>query len=272
MTWGPAVFGGGVFAGGGIAEAVDAPSAVEFMREALVKISEDDIGAISDLLARKRQDLAPHLSAASLGMANAAAVRPILGRVFCTRRRSDDIIVAVGAPALALAIRDLVHGGGGIESRFTAFDAALEAIEAPVRRDLAGECLHFADPERYWLWSRWMWDPEARTGALPLVMVEDFDFAGDDAGAVYLRVGAATAAVIATARELGFQRMGASPYAVDVYLAAIYGIYLYTVTRLRMTQEFNRVIPALPDLVRRLHGVWSPGGAPQAAPSQRPGS
>jgi hypothetical protein len=42
---------------------------------------------------------------------------------------------------------------------------------------------------------------------------------------------------------------------VDVYLAAIYGIYLYTVTRLRMTQEFNRVIPQLPDLVRRLLGV-----------------
>ena len=48
---------------------------------------------------------------------------------------------------------------------------------------------------------------------------------------------------------------GASPFAVDVYLAAIYGIYLYTVTRLRMTQEFNRVIPQLPDLVRRLLGV-----------------
>ena len=58
--------------------------------------------------------------------------------------------------------------------------------------------------------------------------------------------------------------MGASPYAVDVYLAAIYGIYLYTVTRLRMTQEFNKVIPQLPDLVRRLLGVWSPA-APTAA-------
>jgi len=257
MTWGPAVFGGGVFAGGGIADAVDAPSAVEFMREALVKISEDDIGAVSDLLARKRADLAPLLSEASLAKANADAVRPILARVFATRRRADDLLVVAGAPILAGAIRDLVHGGGRIEARFAVFDAALAAIDEPVRRDLAGECLHFADPERYWLWSRWMWDPEARTGALPLVMVEDFDFGGSDAGAVYLRVGAATAAVISTARELGFQRMGASPYAVDVYLAAIYGIYLYTVTRLRMTQEFNRVIPQLPDLVRRLLGVWT---------------
>ena len=55
-------------------------------------------------------------------------------------------------------------------------------------------------------------------------------------------------------------------------------IYLYTVTRLRMTQEFNRVIPPLPDLVRRLLGVTQPrraeaGGDGQgsADPQGRPG-
>ena len=254
MIGGPAVFGGGTFA---VERGeVDAPSAVEFMREALIKISEDDIGVVADLLARKHQALAPALAEASLAAATAEAVRPILGRVFATRRRSDDLLVRIGAPVIAAAIRDLLHGPGRIETRFTAFDAALAGLDAPIRRDLAGECLHFLDPERYWLWSRWMWDPATMTGALPLVMVDEFDFDGADAGAIYLRVGAATSAVIATADELGFKRMRASPFVVDVYLAAIYGIYLYTVTRLRMTQEFNRVIPALPDLVRRLLGVY----------------
>jgi hypothetical protein len=32
-------------------------------------------------------------------------------------------------------------------------------------------------------------------------------------------------------------------------------VYLYTITRLRMTQEFNKVIPPLPELVRRFLGV-----------------
>lgn len=240
---------------------VDAPSAVEFMREALIKFNEDDISVVADLLRDKQRTLAPALTAESLTDGSAAALRPILSHIFATRRRENDLLVSLGAPALAAAIGNLIHGAGSIEERFRAFDEALAAVEAPVRRDLAGEVLHFGDPDRYWLWSRWMWDPEARTGALPLVMVEDFDFAGADGGAVYLRVGAATAAVIATARDLGFQRMGASPFAVDVYLAAIYGIYLYTVTRLRMTQEFNKVIPQLPDLVRRLLGVWSPAPA-----------
>jgi hypothetical protein len=236
-------------------DAVDASSAVEFMREALIKISEDEIGGIAELLARKQALLAPALTEAALRSANAATVRPILARVFATRRRSDEIITTVGAAALTNEIRELIHGDGALAGRFTRFDEALSALDAPVRRELAGECLHFADPERRWLWARWMWDPAAKTGSLPLLMVEDFDFDGEDAGAIYLRVGAATSAVVATADDLGFRRMRANPFAVDVYLAAIYGIYLYTVTRLRMTQEFNRVIPQLPDLARRLLGV-----------------
>jgi len=234
---------------------VDAPSAVEFMREALVKISEEDIGTVAELLVKKRALLAPALERGSLERGTADAVRPILEVVFSTRRRTDQLLVSNGAPVVAAAIGDLLHGPGTIDARFRAFDDALPAIEAPVRRDLAAECLHFSDPDRFWLWSRWMWDPATRTGALPLVMVEEFDFDGADAGAVYLRVGAATAAVIAVADDLGFRRMRAHPFVVDVYLAAIYGVYLYTVTRLRMTQEFNRVIPPLPDLVRRLLGV-----------------
>jgi hypothetical protein len=237
-------------------DAVDVSSAVEFMREALIKISEDEIGTVADLLSHKRALVGPALERASLRSANAEAVRPILAHAFVTRRRSDQLLVSVGAPALSGAIDDLVHGTGSPADRFLRFDGALPGIEAPIRRELAGECLHFADPERYWLWARWMWDPEARTGSLPLLMADGFDFGGPDAGAVYLRVGAATAAVVATADELGFRRMRANPFAVDVYLAAIYGIYLYTVTRLRMTQEFNRVIPQLPDLVRRLLGVY----------------
>ena len=146
------------------------------------------------------------------------------------------------------AIRDLVHGGGP-RSRPGSPRSTTPSpgIDAPVRRELAGECLHFADPERHWLWSRWMWDPEARTGALPLVMVEDFDFSGR---------GRRRGLPAGRGRHGGRHRhgptssassgCGASPFAVDVYLAAIYGIYLYTVTRLRMTQEFNKVIPQLP--------------------------
>lgn len=42
-------------------------------------------------------------------------------------------------------------------------------------------------------------------------------------------------------------------------MAAVYGVYMYTVLAMRMSKEFNRVLPTLPDLVRRLLGVYHLG-------------
>jgi hypothetical protein len=235
--------------------AVDAPSAVEFMREALIRIDEEEVSRIAAEMERKRAILAPLLAREALARSTADAVRPILARSFATRRRGDELLVAAGGPNIARAILDLVHRDAPIAERFLAFDDALAAVDAPVRRELGSECLHFADPERAWLWSRWMWDPVAKTGALPLVMIEDFDFSAADSGGTYLRVGAAVSAVLATADELGFRKMRSSPFVVDVYLAAIYAVYLYTVLRIRMTQEFTRIVPPHGELIRRLLGV-----------------
>jgi hypothetical protein len=241
---------------GGTGSAVlDAPSAVEFMREALIKISEEEISAIAAELEEKHAAMRPSLEAARLEAAPAEAARHLLGSTFATRRRAGAILEGVSAEELGAAIHALVHGGGDVTTRFMAFDQGLDTIAAPARREFAGECLRFADPDRYWLWARWMWDPKAETGALPLVLVTEYDLHGSDAGSTYGKVGAAVQAVVETADEIGFNRLRATRFAVDVYLAAIYGVYLYTVTRMRMTQEFNKVIPELPALVRRLLAV-----------------
>jgi hypothetical protein len=241
--------------GGPGAAVLDAPSAVEFMREALIKISEQEISTIAAELEEKHAAMRSSLDAARLETAPGEEARRLLGNTFVTRRRTDAILEALPAEELGAAIHELVHGGGEVTTRFTAFDDRLEAVAAPARREFAGECLRFADPDRYWLWARWMWDPKAETGSLPLVLVSEYDLQGPDAGSIYGKVGAAVQAVVETADQIGFHRMRASRFAVDVYLAAIYGVYLYTVTRMRMTQEFNKVIPELPDLVRRLLAV-----------------
>lgn len=253
--------GRGAGASGAGAPVLDAPSAVEFMREALIKISEDEIAGIAREVEAKRERLAPLLSAEALAAADRAALERLLAQLFVTRRRRREVVDGVGIAPLRGALLALLHGGDGVAdvgARFTAWDDALNALHAPVRRELGGELLRMLDPERYWLWARWMWNPATDTGALPLVLVGDYDLHGDDAGGMYLKVGAGTRAVLALADELGFSRMRASPYGVDVYLGGVYGIYVYTITRLRMTQEFNRVIPRLPELLRRMFGVHQP--------------
>lgn len=241
--------------GGAAGMALDEASAVEFMREALIKISEDEIARIASEVEAKRARVAPALTREALENAGEADVAALLRGSFVTRKRTQEILRTVGPADLADALTELLHGEEEIEARFTRFDKALRPVHAPVRRELGSELLRLLDPERYWLWARWLWNPATDTGALPLVLMGDCDLGGETAGEIYGKVGLGTRTVLLMADQLGFHRMRASPFSVDVYLGGVYGVYLYTVTRMRMTQEFNRVVPQLPELLRRLFGV-----------------
>ena len=75
-------------------------------------------------------------------------------------------------------------------------------------------------------------------------------------GQTYLLVGQAVAFVDQTGKAAGFTDAGPGLFGTDVFLAAVYGVYMNTVLRMRMTQEFNRLVPELPSLIRRLLGVY----------------
>lgn len=237
-------------------QVVDTGSAEEFMREILERVSGEDLSTIASLLDQKAAGFAALLRPASRARAlDREDLRRVLRSVFSTRRKADAILDGVGPERLGEAIDDLLHGEGSLPERFDAFDAVLASFPEP-GFDLPGELLHFADPERYWLWTRWMWDPRTETGALRLVTADEFDLSAPSRGASYRRVGEAVAFVNETGKAVGFTSMGAGLFGIDIFLACVYAVYMYTVLRLRMTQEFNRIVPELPDLVRRLLGVW----------------
>jgi hypothetical protein len=241
-------------------QVVDTESAEEFMREILEKVSAQELASVAKLLDAKAAGFAGLLGAP--GQARALErddLRRVLRSVFSTRRKADRLLDDLGPERLGVAIDDLLHGPGVVSERFEAFDAVL-AGHPEAGFDLPSELLHFTAPDRYWLWTRWMWDPRTGTGALPLVTVEDFDLEAEagSRGEGYVRVGEAVAFVNETGKAAGFTALGAGLLGVDVFLACVYAVYMYTVLRLRMTQEFNRIVPELPDLVRRLLGVYRP--------------
>jgi len=239
---------------------VDTPSALEFQREIMERISPEGLRAIAVDLQYKSAALGGLLSGDPAEL-DRAGLREVLRWVFATRRRADEIIDLVGERPLGKAIGGLVNGTEAVSERIDRFDAALRShgLEAASNRavfDLPGELLHFTEPDRYWLWTRWIWDPATGTGALGLLTTDGLDLdklAGK--GATYLTVGRATAFVDETGKAAGFTAFGPGLFGVDVLLAAVYGIYMYTVLQMRMTREFNRVLPPLPELVRRLLGV-----------------
>lgn len=237
-------------------QVVDTESAREFMREALQKITEAELSAIADECLVKHERVGSLLARPSGAPPTEPELRALLRSIFSTRRRAAELLDRVGAERLAAWIGDLVAPRGAVEARFQVFYDRLEGLPESVRYDLAGELLHFTDPERYWLWTRWVWDPKTRTGALPLVTMEEYDLDAPSVGAMYLRVGEAIAFVHETGRAAGFTLIGGETFGVDVYLACVYCVYVYTTVRMRMTQEFNRVIPPLPELCRRFLGVY----------------
>jgi hypothetical protein len=239
-------------------QVVDTQSAEEFMQETLEKVSRDELLSVAALLDTKAAGFAALLG--SPGQARQLPredLRRVLRSIFATRRKADAILDDIGPERLGAAIDDLLHGDGLIIDRFNAFDDVLAAYPEQ-GFDLPAELLHFTAPDRWWLWTRWMWDPRAGTGSLPLVTTEDIDLDGQDRGETYLRVGEAMAFVNETGKVVGFTDLGSGLFGADVFLACVYTVYMYTVLRLRMTQEFNRIVPELPDLVRRLLGVYRP--------------
>lgn len=239
-------------------QVVDTQSAEEFMRETLENVSRDELTSVAALLDAKAAGFAALLgSPGQPRTLDRADLRRILRSIFATRRKADAILDDVGPDRLGAAIDDLLHGPGLVTDRFAAFDAVLADHPEP-GFDLPSELLHFTVPDRWWLWTRWMWDPRAGTGALPLVTVEDFDWDAPNRPEGYLRVGEAMAFVNQTGKAVGFTDLGSGVFGADVFLACVYSVYMYTVLRLRMTQEFNRIVPELPDLVRRLLGVYRP--------------
>ncbi len=230
------------------------------MNEILQKISADELSDITGAVQAKSARMQELMFDRSAGQAlSRAQLKGLLRSVFATRRRAESILDSVGVEPLAAAVDDLLVGTAGLTARFAAFDAVL-GEHAEQAFDLPGELLHFIYPDRYWLWTRWMWDPRTETGALPLVTMDDVALGGELRGQVYLQVGEAVAFVDETGKASGFTALGGGgsggPFGIDVYLAAVYGVYMYTVLRMRMTQEFNRLVPELPDLVRRLLGVY----------------
>lgn len=225
------------------------------MQEVLGKVPAEELTAIAGRLEVKSRYMQQLLSREKAEKHSEKEIFQLLRRVFATRRTAKKILEAHPAGDLQKHMTALLYGDEPVEIRFQGFCDQYQDLDPRVTGDLAGELLHFSFPDQYWLWCRWMWDPKTKTGALPLVVAEGFDLEAPTLGETYLKVGKAIAFVHHTGEAAGFQKISRSLYGTDVFLCSVYVIYTYTVLRMRMTQEFNKVVPELSEFVKRLLGV-----------------
>lgn len=239
-------------------QVVDTETAKEFMRETLEKVDLEELSRICAQVEAKSAWFAETLGRDALPRLSAEDYGAMLRRIFSTRGKTRKALEALDIGDVRERIGALLYGDGAIDVRFQAFVdglARLDGLSDNLRMDFTSEILHFTDPEQHWLWTRWMWDPRTRTGALPLVTSAAYDLSGESAGEVYMKVGRAVAFVHEVGEAAGFQAIAKSIFGTDVFLSCVYVVYAYTVLRMRMTNEFNRVMPELPEFCRRLLGV-----------------
>lgn len=236
----------------------------DFLEDAFQTIEWGEMRTIVQELAEKSQQMQTTLGdRTQIEALSPVALKSLLEMIFVMRHhRTASLHSNDDGAGLKQAIAALLYDDEpDLSVRVDRFLTEMQIVNPGIGAELAGELLHFTFPDRYWLWSRWMYNRESGTGVLPLLMDGDKELRGDTAGQTYLRVGRAVVMVteVEDAKWLfrgGLDQMpGQRPFAIDTFLAASYCAYLYGVTAWRLTREFHKVLPPLPRLVRRMLGL-----------------
>lgn len=234
---------------------VDRASAHEFLKEATRLASSDELRDLGERLAAKSRRFAAALAPEALAGLDEAALAALLRHVFYLRRRAKPLAKRHGMPALRESIAALLWSDGPPGVRFERFVGCFPELKPAHALSLGSELLHYAAPERHWLWTHWMWDPKTKGGALPLLLEQGADLNGDGTAATYDKVGSAVAEIGRRGRVEGFTAFAPEPFGTTVFLASVYAVYMYTVSKMRLSKEFAQMLPELPEFAQRLLGV-----------------
>jgi len=233
-----------------IGAVVDGEAALEFMKEATKLATATELETIGARLADKSARFRERLGHDRIASLDADGFTEIVSQIFSIRRKAGRLIKINGIDTLRGELQALLHGTDRLATRIDRFTARITGLERAMIVALATESLHFTDPERYWLWTHWIWNPDTKTGALRLVTHDaaqlvpearsesgPLHLGADSDGVTYERVGWATNLLDQHGHVAGYARAARGLFGTDIFLACVYAVYMATMFRLtsRMT-------------------------------------
>ncbi|MHB1585732.1 MAG: hypothetical protein ACYCRH_12560 [Acidiferrobacteraceae bacterium] len=187
-----------------------------------------------EALARKSAVFQVLLNPTDISHLTLEGTETLLETVMPARKRLWPGLAMLPEGAIRDRIRALLYGEGALASRMSVFvdgipdPGGTDARGARKRRraaeDFAAEILHFSDPRRYPLMTRWVWDQSTHSGAM-----REFVKGGDTLDAVPL---GSDPAVYEAGRVWLMEQMAAQGvyrepyYVVDLFLAHAYADYM----------------------------------------------
>ncbi|NOX61396.1 MAG: hypothetical protein GXP42_05550 [Chloroflexi bacterium] len=242
----------------------DDPELLESLEDALSYASAEDLVQVADDLAARRERFVELSYRLAEGDSNWALddLTWLARSVTHSRKKAAQLYDFLTSGAADIHFPDLLDPRHPAPVRIAAFVSRLNgAADKRLLLELATGLLHYTDPRSNWLWTRWMWDAGTQTGILPLLAGSVHNLVADDIATGYVNVGSVMAMAMrfAEGTELLTPELMEDPrradYANDVFLACAYSIYLYGITSWRLSREYNRLLPTLPNLMRKLLGL-----------------
>jgi hypothetical protein len=236
----------------------DDPELQASLQEALGQVSPEDVIAIADELAERRDRLFLALEADASKLA--ASFGDVASAVTHTRVNARTISNYF-AQSDYQSFNELLDGDNPAAIRVTSFVEKLNALDTRLALELATGLLHNTYPSDNWLWTRWLWDPTTGTGILPLLAGSSHNLLATSIADGYSRVGAVSAMSIKFAEGTGLwtDRLVSNKkralFANSAFLACAYAVYMYGSTSWRLSRDFNELLPSLPNMARRLLGL-----------------
>lgn len=236
----------------------DDPELQATLHEALSQVSAEDVVAIADDLAERRDRLFLDLEVHPVKLASSLAETAYA--VTHTRANARTITNYFTQNDLTI-FNELLTADMPLSVRVATFVDKLNALDTRLALELATGLLHNIFPNHSWLWTRWLWDPTTGSGILPLLAGSSHNLLATNIADGYSRVGAVTAVSMKFAEGTGLwtdelvSNEKRAAFANSAFLACAYSVYMYGSTSWRLSRDFNELLPSLPNMARRLLGL-----------------
>lgn len=209
------------------------------------------LAAYTEGLEAKHRLFAEMTDSAGLARLDLEGARVLLETVFTARRKLFPLIEALGEEAFRELVGTLARGDAPVDARIAGFCDRLpypagegreaRALHRKLRgaaRDFAAELLHFAEPLKYPLMTRWVWDAGTSSGALRELMAVPDNATQIPLAATYATFDEARQWLMARVAEQGIYRD--QHWWADLTLAMAYVGYFRAMTGGALGSDFMR--------------------------------
>ena len=99
-----------------------------------------------------------------------ADVKNLFEVIFYAKKHYSEVINSTGVAQFSQAYSLLKDSSKPYEERVNQFVSMVKGGNKKDIEDMAKEIIHFLEPEKYPLWTRWIWNKERNTGAITYVL------------------------------------------------------------------------------------------------------